>query len=425
MNEADREWSRFALVVIDLQHDFWPAPLAAQFPDLPANLERLLARCRAEGVEVVHVRSSFRTDSTDWMVAARLRGFAPCVEGTPGAKPLPFAREAPGETVVVKQTYDAFQSGELAAHLRAGGKRFVLTAGLLTSVCVLFSTASAAQQGFLAAVVEDCCAAGREAHEQALRRYSGLLFDRTTVDALAEHHRAWIANLELLDECERTGRPPDPRRVVAAGYDRIAERYLRWSEHEVVDAPRARYLDVLLESLQAGARLLELGCGGGGTVTRRLAERFELTGVDISARQVELAVRNVPGATFVHGDYTRLDFPAASFDAVAAFYAFTHLPPGELPRVLGRIVTWLRPGGLLVATMPSRRTGAPIDPNWLGAPMYFSGYAEAESRRFVEEAGLRIESARVETPERRTTRRHDQEFERHSFLWVIATKPDG
>ena len=213
--------------------------------------------------------------------------------------------------------------------------------------------------------------------------------------------------------------------MVAEGYDRIAERYLHWSEHEVVDAPRARYLDALLESLPAGARLLELGCGGGGTVTRRLAERFDLTGVDISARQIELAGRNVPGATFLHGDYTRLDFPATSFDAVAAFYAFTHLPPGELPRVLGRIATWLRPGGMLVATIGPRRRGAPIDPNWLGAPMYFSGYAEAESRRFVEEAGLRIESARVETPERRTTRWPGEEVDQASFLWVVATKPDG
>jgi hypothetical protein len=116
--EPTRDWSRFALLLIDLQHDFWPASLAAQFPDLPANVERLLSRCRAEGIEVVHVRSSFRADSTDWMVAARLRGSTPCVEGTPGAEPLPFAREAPGEAVFLKQSYDAFQSCELAAHLR-------------------------------------------------------------------------------------------------------------------------------------------------------------------------------------------------------------------------------------------------------------------------------------------------------------------
>jgi SAM-dependent methyltransferase len=160
-------------------------------------------------------------------------------------------------------------------------------------------------------------------------------------------------------------------------------------------------------------------------VTRRLAERFELTGVDISARQIELAGRNVPDATFVHGDYTCLDFPAASFDAVAGFYAFTHLPPGELPRVLGRIATWLRPGGVLVATMGSGANPGAIEPNWLGAPMYFSGYAPDDTARFVEEAGLRVESARVETPERRTTRRPGEVVEQASFLWVVATKPDG
>jgi len=54
------------------------------------------------------------------------------------------------------------------------------------------------------------------------------------------------------------------------------------------------------------------------------------------------------------GDITRLDFPASSFHAVTAFYALTHLPYGELPSLLMRIAYWLRPGGLLVASMGAR-----------------------------------------------------------------------
>jgi nicotinamidase-related amidase len=199
-----RDWRRFALLLIDVQRDFWPEHMAARFPTFPDNVERLLAFCRAEGLEVIHLRARFRSDRSDWMAAYKLRGRTPCVEGTVGVETLPFAGEHPGESVVVKQTFDGFHTAELAAHLRRTGKRFVFTAGLVTSVCVLFTTASAAQQGFLTAVVEDCCADRPEAHEQTLDRYGGLVFQRTTVDGLAGSHAAWWAALEKLEGLRAT-----------------------------------------------------------------------------------------------------------------------------------------------------------------------------------------------------------------------------
>lgn len=113
---------------------------------------------------------------------------------------------------------------------------------------------------------------------------------------------------------------------------------------------------------------------------------------------------------------TRVAFPPASFDGVAAFYALTHLPHGELPRLLEHVATWLRPGGLLVATMSARANRGAVEPDWLGAPMYFSGYPVEENQRFVERAGLEITSARIETilEQNRPV----------AFLWVVARKPE-
>ena len=54
-----------------------------------------------------------------------------------------------------------------------------------------------------------------------------------------------------------------------------------------------------LSTSRPGAPVLELGCGGGGPVTQRLAARFKLTGVDVSAHQIELARERVPTAEFV------------------------------------------------------------------------------------------------------------------------------
>src|SRR3954453_20557951 len=168
---TSRYWSPFALLLIDVQRDFWPDSMAARFPSFPANVERLLAFCRAEGLEVVHLRAQFLPDMSDWMAAYILRGRTPCVAGTVGVETLPFPVEHPGESVILKQAFDGFQTRELEEHLRRTGKRFLFAAGLVTSMCVLFTIASATQRGFLTAIVEDCCADRPDAHQHALDRY--------------------------------------------------------------------------------------------------------------------------------------------------------------------------------------------------------------------------------------------------------------
>jgi nicotinamidase-related amidase len=198
MAEVKRDWKQFALLLIDLQRDFWPEKLAESFPGFPGQIIQLLAFCRSEGIEVVHLRAAFQPNGSDWMVRYRLRGRIPCVQGTSGIETLPFALEAPGEVVIVKQTFDGFQNPQLFEYLQQKGKRFLLAAGLLTSTCVLFTAASAAQRGFLAAVVDDCCADEPSAHEQTLERYQ-FIFDRTTVDRIPDRYAEWRAALERLD----------------------------------------------------------------------------------------------------------------------------------------------------------------------------------------------------------------------------------
>ncbi len=206
----------------------------------------------------------------------------------------------------------------------------------------------------------------------------------------------------------------DPKAIVARGYDRIAERYAAWAGQVRVEE-RERYTRVLLDRVPAGAPVLELGCGTGLPTTQRLAERFAVTAVDLSERHVELARRNVPAATIVHGDMTALDFPEASFAAVAAFYSITHVPREEHGRLLANIAHWLRPGGLLVAALGARSSAGAIEADWLGAPMYFSHYDGETNRRLVERAGLEIVGAREETA--------DEDGVPTPFLWVVARKP--
>ena len=54
----------------------------------------------------------------------------------------------------------------------------------------------------------------------------------------------------------------DPKRIVAQGYNQIAERYVTWAGH-VRTRERERYTRVLLDSLPDGAAVLDVGCGSG------------------------------------------------------------------------------------------------------------------------------------------------------------------
>lgn len=214
----------------------------------------------------------------------------------------------------------------------------------------------------------------------------------------------------------RRGAPRDPKRLVAAGYDAIAERYLEWSALRP-SAVRLRYLDRAIELTPPGADVLELGCGAGIPMTRALAADRRVTGVDISATQIELARRNVPAATFIEQDMTALEFAPASFDAVVAFYSLTHVPRDEQAALLGRIREWLRPGGLFLASMGADASPDEVEDDWLGVPMFFSHFGARRNRRMVEDAGLIVEDARIEIePEDR----HDARF-----LWIVARAPAG
>jgi cyclopropane fatty-acyl-phospholipid synthase-like methyltransferase len=208
----------------------------------------------------------------------------------------------------------------------------------------------------------------------------------------------------------------DPKDIVRQGYDRIGDEYERWSAAEVTDPARERYLGVLLDNLSGGATVLDLGCGSGALLTRYLAERFHVTGVELSSRMVQLAQRNVPSATFICADMAWVTFPPNSFDGACAFYSLTHLPREDLPPLLHKVASWLKSGGLFVASMSSGEDTGSIEDDWVGGvPMYFAGWASAKNEELVENAGLRVLSASEEVVR--------EEGEAVPFLWVVAKKP--
>ncbi len=185
----------------------------------------------------------------------------------------------------------------------------------------------------------------------------------------------------------------DPKALVRRGYDLVSQAY---RADDAGEGEYAGWLDLLEARVPPPAKVLDLGCGCGVPVARRLAPRYEVTGVDFSPVQIERARSLVPRATFVCADMTTTEFPDATFDAVVCLYAIIHVPLADQPKFLCNIARWLRPGGVLIATVGEHAwTGTEKD--WLGVPggLMWWDHADAQTyRRWFADAGMVIDEER-------------------------------
>lgn len=143
--------SKQALIVIDLQNDYFPGGAFPQWntEETLANVLATIGRARAKGVPVIHVQH----------VADTSRGIAPFFnEGTDGvAIHLEVLAAAPDAPVVVKHFADSFLETSLESTLRQLGVDELLICGMMTQNCVTHTAISPNAAGYKASILADCC----------------------------------------------------------------------------------------------------------------------------------------------------------------------------------------------------------------------------------------------------------------------------
>jgi ubiquinone/menaquinone biosynthesis C-methylase UbiE len=184
------------------------------------------------------------------------------------------------------------------------------------------------------------------------------------------------------------------KQMVEQGYDQVAHEYARLEGES--EWPRMRWLGKLLARLDPGSSVLDLGCGSGDPADVEIAREHQVTGVDISQVQIDLARRNVPAGRFVHGDAASVEFPPGSFDAVVSFYTLEHIPREEHRAVLRRIHEWLRVGALLLVSMEAGEY-KDVTGEWLGVAMFISCFDPETTKGMVSEAGFDLLETAIET----------------------------
>ena len=169
-----------AVLLIDVQPEWWTPAVAKIFPDFPTRVTDLCVTCRTRGIQLIHVRARYDTQAR-----GRLHNrWIPQFKRLNPEKPIqlsgdatPFARALKNEPILHKPAFDAFHGTSLYRILQQNHIRTLYLGGLLTSVCVHHTAHGAFMRGFQVNVLKGCCAdRTRRRHLAALHLYGGYMY---------------------------------------------------------------------------------------------------------------------------------------------------------------------------------------------------------------------------------------------------------
>lgn len=185
----------------------------------------------------------------------------------------------------------------------------------------------------------------------------------------------------------------------ATFWDRIADKYAKSpiSNEEIY----RQKLQMTQALLGPDMRILEIGCGTGGTAREHAPHVAHVLATDISPRMIEIARERTEGSELENVDYRvagfdEIEAPEDGFDAVLAL-SLLHLVP-DPAQALRHIHELLKPGGVFVSSTACLSDGlwflryvAPLGRLLGKFPEVLHFFKGAEFEKMVEDAGFRVE----------------------------------
>lgn len=169
---------------------------------------------------------------------------------------------------------------------------------------------------------------------------------------------------------------------VRAAWDEVSAEYARARDPDGSDAA---LIDDLLARLPAESVVLDAGCGDGARTLANLPAGS--VGLDFSRAGLDLATETVPAARLVQGDMLALPLRADTVDAVTAYHSVFHVSREDHATVYAEFARVLRPGGVLLATLPGGRYET-VRRGWMGGRMFFSTPGRERTLELLREAGF-------------------------------------
>ena len=134
--------AKTAFLIIDMSNDFLKPGALMELPEgreMIPRLNRLAEACRARGIPVVYTTHAHREAGADTGrmgdMFRNVREGRMLVAGTEGVEIFPDIAPQPGDYLVEKRRYSAFQNTDLELILRSKGIDTLIIGGVATNVC--------------------------------------------------------------------------------------------------------------------------------------------------------------------------------------------------------------------------------------------------------------------------------------------------
>jgi len=149
----------------------------------------------------------------------------------------------------------------------------------------------------------------------------------------------------------RTDVPTAEFDTYAETYEDVVNRSLGFAGLKVDFFTRAKAgyaLDLLQEHFDdtSHVRLVDIGCGVGNIHPLLKPGVGSVSGCDVSAASLKIAVERNPDVSYTHYSNERLPYPDGQFDAAMTVCVMHHVPPGQWAGFAAEMKRVLRPGGL-------------------------------------------------------------------------------
>jgi len=172
-----------------------------------------------------------------------------------------------------------------------------------------------------------------------------------------------------------------------------------WSRARAAGAQdhEAQWLARFVALIPAGGRVLDLGCGTGAPIARRLVEAgLRVTGVDGAGAMIDLFRATLPDEEALHADMRTLDL-GRRFEGVLAWDSFFHLDHGAQAAMFKVFARHAAPGAPLMFTSGPAHGIAMGE--FQGEPLFHASLSPDAYRQALEDLGFSLVDHRSEDPD--------------------------